>query len=257
MRFLLILFFVLIFASCQKKESKLAVVKPVSIFAAASTGLALAEIKPYLQMHEHIDLRIHVAASSLLAQQISYGAPCDLVLLADQSWIAELLSQKRIVPGSEINLLSNRLVMVAPLHQKIDLSHGRFVIGDPRHVPVGKYAKAALSALGIWQKPTLQFLYAPDARAALLWVEQGEAAAGIVYWSDALSSKKVSIVSLISENLHPPIRYPLAICKNGDLIQAKRVQDFLKGNVAQGVFKKHGFLPFSANLQERGQKGGF
>lgn len=234
----IILLTVLILFSCQKDQTKLLTAKSITIFSAASAGPALQEIKAYLQTHEQLDLRIHVAASSLLAQQILYGAHCDLVLLADTNWMTELVSQKKIVPASQTNLLSNRLVIISPLHQNLN---GRFVIGDPKHVPVGKYAKAALIAMKIWQPLTSRFLYAPDARAALLWVEQGEASAGMIYWSDAVSSKKVHIVTLVPENLHSPIRYPLAICKSGNGLKAKHVKDFLMGSVAQAIFRRHGF----------------
>ncbi len=259
---LLFLLAVFIILSCQKDPGKLMAAKPITIFAAASTGPALQEIRTYLQMHEQLDLRIHVAASSLLAQQIRAGAPCDLVLLAETSWMIELAAQKKIVPASQMNLLSNRLVIISPLHQKIDLDYsnfstlaqkvkGRFVIGDPKHVPVGKYAKSALLSMQAWQPLMSRFLYAPDARAALLWVELGEAGAGMIYWSDAISSKKVRIVTLIPESLHPPIRYPLAICKSGDGPKAKRVKDFLMGREAQIIFIRHGFMPSQSAAIER------
>ena len=96
---LLFLLAVFIILSCQKDPGKLMAAKPITIFAAASTGPALQEIRTYLQMHEQLDLRIHVAASSLLAQQIRAGAPCDLVLLAETSWMIELAAQKKNCAG--------------------------------------------------------------------------------------------------------------------------------------------------------------
>ena len=242
----------LLLLSCQKGETKIPKTKEVTIFAAASTGPALQEIAVYLKKHEQIHLRIHVAASSVLAQQIRYAAPCDLVLLADTAWMKELSDQKKIIPNSQITLLSNRLVIISPLRETFQLHaenlntlpykfQGRFVVGDPEHVPVGRYAKAALSGMKVWQTLVSRFLYASDARAALLWVEQGEAGAGMVYWSDAITSKKVHIVTLVPEALHPPIHYPMAMCKRSERNEVKYVRDFLKKAKAQDVFKRHGF----------------
>ncbi len=252
----------LMLLSCQKGETKTQKTKEVTIFAAASTGPALQEIAVYLKNHEQIRLRIHVAASSILAQQIRYGAPCDLVLLADPVWMKELSDQKKIIPNSEIILLSNRLVIISPLRETFQLHaenlntlphkfQGRFVVGDPEHVPVGRYAKAALSAMKVWQPLISRFLYASDARAALLWVEQGEAGAGMIYRSDAITSKKVHIATLVPEALHPPIHYPMAMCKSSERNEVKYVRDFLTKAPGQNIFKRHGFQPSAVSKIEK------
>ena len=71
--------------------------------------------------------------------------------------------RKLIKDDTRVNLLGNRLVLIAPKDSKIgnvtigpgfDLAKlagdGRIVTGDVRAVPVGKYAKAALEKLGAW-----------------------------------------------------------------------------------------------------------
>jgi len=101
------------------------------------------------------------AASSTLAKQIEQGAPADVFASADVDWMDYAHDKKLINEATRINLLGNRLVLIAPKDSHLtnvdigpgfDLAalagDGRIVTGDVRAVPVGRYAKAALEKLG-------------------------------------------------------------------------------------------------------------
>jgi len=97
--------------------------------------------------------------------------------------------------------------------------------------------------LGIWPKVSGKVAGAADVRQALHFVETGAAEAGIVYATDAASSKKVRVVHELAPDLSAPIRYPLVLVKRGgDRQAATAFYDFLRSDHASGVFRRHGFV---------------
>src|SRR3546814_19725623 len=81
----------------------------------------------------------------------------------------------------------------------------------PDAVPAGKYAKAALTALGVWSSVAARLAPAENVRAAMALVERGAAPLGIVYATDARASRRVRVVGVFPPPSHPPIRYPVAL----------------------------------------------
>ena len=226
----------------------------VTIFAAASTQPALTAIAERLDQagDDGPELRLVFAATSTLAKQIAAGAPADLFLAANESWMDYLAKRDLLAPGGRVDLLGNRLALVAPANgahpPTIDwnapadlLALGRLALGDPDHVPAGIYAKAALEALGLWPKLAPTTARAADVRAALALVERAEVGAAIVYQSDAIGRPAVVTLGLVPASLHPPIRYPLAIIVGRDTPAVRRVYDFLQGPEATAVFTEAGF----------------
>ena len=154
------------------------------------------------------------AASSALAKQIESGAPADLFASADLEWMDYVAGKKLIKDDTRVNLLGNRLVLIAPKDSKIDnvtigpgfdlaklAGDGRIATGDVRAVPVGKYAKAALEKLGAWTAAEPKFAMAENVRAALTLVGRGEAPLGIVYETDAKVEPNVKIVGALPGGL--------------------------------------------------------
>ena len=109
-------------------------------------------------------------------------------------------------------------------------------------MPAGQYAKAALEALGLWRGLGERAVRTADVRAALALVDRGEAAAGIVYATDAAISERVRIVGRFPVASHPPIGYPLALIAGRGSDAARRLYDHMVGDQAAAVFRAHGFL---------------
>ncbi|HEX3983958.1 MAG TPA: molybdate ABC transporter substrate-binding protein, partial [Acidisoma sp.] len=151
------------------------------------------------------------------------------------------------------NLLGNRLVLVAPAGSgaKIDikpgfdlvamLKGGRLAMADPDSVPAGKYGKAALQKLGVWQAVAPHVAGAENVRAALLYVDREETPFGIVYATDAASDPKVEIAGTFPENTHPPIIYPVALTTASKNPNAAKFLAFLESPAAKPAFTKQGF----------------
>jgi molybdate transport system substrate-binding protein len=120
------------------------------------------------------------------------------------------------------------------------LGKRRLATGDPDSVPAGKYARAALTSLGVWDDVADRLIRAENVRSALSFIARGEAPLGIVYETDALVDKKVRVVDTFPASSHLPIIYPVATTV-GAQPSAKAFVTWLQGDAAQAVFKKFGF----------------
>jgi len=228
----------------------------LTVFAAASLTDAMKDISTAWEKQGHPALRLSFASSSTLARQIEQGAPANVFASADEKWMDYLAKSNAIVPETRKDLLSNQLVLVVPkdrarkvtIGPDLDLAallgpNGRIATGDPAHVPVGIYAKQALTKLGLWAKVEPRLASAEDVRGALLLVERGEAPAGIVYATDAAVSPGVVIAGTFPESSHERITYPFAVVRTGDTPEARALMAYLAGPEARAIFTRRGFTP--------------
>ena len=102
-------------------------------------------------------------------------------------------------------------------------------------------AYEAFKKLGLWQKIEPHLARTADVRAALRFVELGEAAAGVVYATDATLSKGVRIAGRFPSESHDPIVYPFGIVKSGNTPEARAFMAFLSSATARNIFEKLGF----------------
>jgi molybdate transport system substrate-binding protein len=200
--------------------------RPVTFFAAASLQTALNTIAAEWQRETGKRVVFSYAASSALARQIESGAPADLFASADLEWMDWAQQRNLIKPDSRRVLLGNTLVLIEPVEAKTDLKiapafalaaaigEGRLATGNPQAVPVGRYAQAALTTLGVWDQVSPRIAGTDNVRAALALVARGEAKFGIVYRTDANAEPKVRVVDTFPAASHPPIVYPFAITAN-------------------------------------------
>lgn len=227
--------------------------RTLTVFAAASLTNVFEEIGTAYTAETHQPVRFSFAASSALAKQIESGAPADVFVSADQEWMDYLSTRKLIQDGTRRDIVINTLVLVAPADSSIKLriapgfplvqalgEKGRLATGDPASVPVGKYARAALTQLGVWSSIESRLIPADNVRTALTFVSRGEAPLGIVYGTDARADAKVRVVDVFPENTHERIAYPAAATAVVSAEGAGFVK-FLSSGTARAIFDKAGF----------------
>jgi molybdate transport system substrate-binding protein len=226
--------------------------QPLLVFAASSLTDAMDQIGPAYTKSTGQQVKLSYAASSVLAKQIEAGAKADVFFSADTDWMEYLQARSLIDKPTRKDLLGNTLVLVAPANSNVTikiepnfdlakaLGKGRLATGDPDSVPVGKYARTALTSLGVWDDVADKLIRAENVRSALSFVGRGEAPLGIVYETDALVDKKVKVVGKFPTSSHLPIVYPVAATA-GAQSSAKDFVTYLQGEAAQAVFKKYGF----------------
>jgi molybdate transport system substrate-binding protein len=227
---------------------------PITVFAAASLTNVLQQLGDSFTKDTSIPVRFSFAASSALARQIENGSPADVFFSADLEWMDYLQTRNLIQRDSRRDVLGNRLVLIAPAESKIQLTiqphfqlvaalgKGRLATGDPDSVPAGRYAREALTTLGIWNEAADRLVRADSVRSALAFVDRGEAPLGIVYETDALIDKRVRVVDIFPENSHLPIVYPIALTTAAKAEAGGFVQ-YLRGPAGAVAFKAYGFTP--------------
>nr|WP_223192866.1 molybdate ABC transporter substrate-binding protein [Paenibacillus sedimenti] len=224
----------------------------LTISAAASLTDACKEIQTaYESKNKNIKLNFNFGASGALQQQIEQGAPSDVFISAAAKNMKVLVDKQLIDSSRQINLLLNELVVVVPadgeaaIGQMSDLSSAdmkHLAIGEPQTVPAGGYAKEALANAKLWEPLQDRIVQAKDVRQVLTYVESGNAEAGFVYKTDALSSKKVKVAFSVDPKTYAPIAYPAGIVKATK--HNKEAADFyayLQTKDAQDIFMKFGF----------------
>lgn len=242
-----------LFAILVALAPSVAIAADTTVFAAASLTDALNEINAAWTKETNHTAALSFAASSVLARQIEAGSPADMFISADTDWMDYLDHRSLIQQQTRKNLLGNHLVLIEPAssHARIAivphfdlagaLAGGRLSVADPDSVPAGKYARAALTGLGVWDSVAQHLASAENVRIALKYVARGDAPLGIVYTTDAMSEPQVRIAGTFPDGTHPPIVYPVALTKTAKPL-AREFLAYLSGPRSSAIFQKDGFI---------------
>ena len=227
--------------------------KSILVFAAASMKNALDDVDAAFAKQTGVAVVASYDASSALMKQIEQGAPADVFISADLKWMDYGSEKKLIDDKTRVNLLGNKLVLIAGTQSKLDdvtispgldlaglAGEGRIATGDVRAVPVGIYAKAALQKLGLWNAVEPKLAMVGNVRAALVLVARGEAPLGIVYATDAKVEPAVKVIGTFPDDSHEPIVYPVAGTPTAKP-EAAAYLAFLRSGAARTIFDHYGF----------------
>jgi molybdate transport system substrate-binding protein len=225
----------------------------VTVFAAASLKNALDDAAKLYEAKTGEKVVVSYAASSALAKQIESGAPADIFFSADLDWMDYLQEKNLIDVASRHTLLGNTLVLIAPKDSTVSLTidknfpllqalgpDGKLAMASVDSVPAGKYGKAALTSLGVWDQVAPRVAQAENVRAALAFVARKEAPLGIVYGTDAKSEPAVRVVGVFPADSHPKILYPVALTASAKP-EARAFLEFLLSSEAAPAFEAQGF----------------
>lgn len=217
------------------------------VLAAASLTESLQKVGAAWTAAGHPGVTFSFDASSRLATQIEAGAPADVYFSADTAWMDELVGKGFVVKSTRVDLLGNTLVLVSPAAggSVTDLS----TVGRAAHlalagesVPAGKYALAALTALGVWDSVEDHVVRGDNVRTVLSWVATGEADAGVVYGTDAKVEPRVKVVYTFPASSHPAIVYPAAVTTSSThAADASAFLDYCRSAAGMAVFTAAGF----------------
>ncbi len=223
------------------------------ILAAATLKGALDPVARAAEAALHVQIVTVYGPSPALVKQLENGAPGDIFFSADADWMNAAIAGKVVDPATRVDLLSSQLVLVGPAGKAMPvtiapgfpladmLNNGRLAMCDPMMMPAGRYGRAALQRLGVWDSVKGRIAVAEDVLAAMVLVSRQEAALGIVFDTDARLDQDVGIVGRFPPDSYPPIVYPIAAVATSRNPATRAVLDFLTSATGKAMFEAQGY----------------
>jgi molybdate transport system substrate-binding protein len=227
--------------------------QPIKLTISSGAGLRNvmeAVQQAYAKQAPNVTINYNFAASGMLRRQIEQGAPVDIALLASQEDMDALQTQNLLLEGTRRNLLTSEVVLIVPKNSTgistfLDLTSQnikRIAIGEPRTVPLGKYAEEVFKYFGIRDQVQSKLVYARSALEIMSYVESGNVDAGIAHDTNARQSNQVRIVAIAPPASHTPAIYPIAVLKNSRNLNAARAfLQFLSSGQVKAIFQQYGY----------------
>ena len=225
----------------------------VKVFAAASLTNALQDVDAAFSQSTGIIIVPRFGASSVMAHELGRTLGPAVFISADPQWMDDAEAHSRIDHTTRVDLLANRLVLIAPKSSSIDqvviakgfdlaslAGDGRIAVADVNSVPAGIYAKSALMALGVWAAAEPKLMNAENVRTTLALVAKDYASIGIVYETDAKVEPGVKIIGTFPDGAVSQITYPAAATIASDQNTLSYLH-FLRSTEAKTIFKRYGF----------------
>ncbi len=223
---------------------------PLIVSVAASLSDVMSDLARRHERATGQAVRLNVGGSNFVARQIVAGAPADVFLSADEAQMDVVERAGRLAPGSRVDLLTNRLVVVGRPRGALAAGNpatlasarvGRIALGNPESVPAGIYARRWLEGRGVWTAVSPKVVPTLSVRAALAAVKAGRVDAAVVYATDASTEPAVPVIFEVAAGDAPPIVYPAAVIDGPNRAAAARFLAYLRGAEARTVFVAAGF----------------
>jgi len=223
----------------------------LTVSAASSLTESFAEISAaYEKVHPGTKVDLNFAASGVLLQQIARGAPVDVLASADEATLEKAQKDGLVDPANAHVFAQNSLWVVVPpqavrkpatLAALAGADVKRIAIGNPDSVPVGRYARGALQAAGLWPALQDKLINTQNVRQSLDYVARGEVDAGFVYATDAQAMRE-RVQRAFQVPVAGGIRYPLGlVTRSANASEAKRFIAFVRSPQGQAILQRHGF----------------
>ena len=225
----------------------------ITIAAAADLKFALDEIVVlFNKAHPADRVETIYGSSGKFQTQIRQGAPFDLYFSADIAYPRALKNEG--FAGSEVQPYavgrivlwsSSRDAVKMTLADLADPAIRKIAIANPKHAPYGKRAEEALKAAGVWEKVEAKLVYGENVAQAAQFVQTGNAQAGIIALSLALSPElaKRGGYALISDKLHQPLEQGFIITKRAAANPlAQAFARFMMEQEVRAVMTRYGFV---------------
>jgi molybdate transport system substrate-binding protein len=220
--------------------------KTLRIAAAADLEPALPPIMAAFHQQTGIDVTAAYGSSGTLATQIINGGPYDLFLAADLSFPEKVIDAGLGDSAEPVPYARGTLVLWArknsPIHHLTvdtlrDPSLGKVAIADAAHAPYGRAAQAAIESLGLTDTLKTRLVIAENIAQAAQFVESGNAEAGLISLSSALTpqmKKAGNYVEIPADDYPPIVQGAVVIKDSSDPEDAHRFLDYLASSAAKG-----------------------
>lgn len=239
--------------------------KTIRVAAAADLKFAMGELSEKFEKQTGTRVNVTFGSSGNFFSQIQNGAPFDLFFSADIEYPQNLAAAGLAEPGTLYEYAVGRIVIWTPADAKVDVANlgwktlldarvEKVAIANPEHAPYGRAAVAALQKAGIYEAVKAKLVYGENVSQAAQFVQSGNAQAGIVAMSVAVSpAMRDGKRWEIPAELHPAIEQAAILLKDARNREAARAfLEFVKSEAGRATLAKYGFaFPEKPAQQER------
>jgi len=226
------------------------------IAAAADLRFAVTEIADAFKAETGKEVKLSFGSTGNFATQIREGAPFQMFMAADESYVAKLAAEGFARDEGAL-YAQGRIVMITPHGStlradgsleslKAALAAGtltHFAIANPDHAPYGVRAMEALRHVGIWDAIEPKLVLGENVSQAAQFATSGNAQGGIIAYSLALSSEVSALgeYELIPADWHEPLNQRMVLLKSAEPV-AEEFYAYIKAPAARRIMTKYGFV---------------
>ncbi|MDN3519181.1 molybdate ABC transporter substrate-binding protein [Aquisalimonas lutea] len=230
----------------------------VPIIAAASDlQFALEEAAEVFTERTGRRVRLNFGSSGNFRRQIAQGAPFQMYLSADESYVLALHEAGHTVDDGALYARGRIGVIargddpagvvdgsLAHLRERLESNQlRRFAIADPEHAPYGRAARQALEAAGLWEAIQPYLILGENVSQATRFALSEATDGGIVAYSLARAPTiaERSSFALIPEERHEPLRQRMVLMR-GAGETAAAFYEFMQTDTARDILADYGFV---------------
>ncbi len=230
--------------------------RQLTVAAASDLEFAMQDLAAQFEKQTGTRISVTYGSSGNFFSQIQNGAPFDLFFSADIGYAQKLEVSGLAEPGTLYPYAVGRMVIWTPANVPVDLAKQgwsslldpaiqKISIANPQHAPYGRAAVVALRRAGLYEKIRAKLVYGENITQAAQFVQSGNAQAGIIALSLAISPplKGAGKYWLVPEASHPPLEQAAVLLKSAGQKQAARLfLEFVRSPAGRAVLEKYGFL---------------
>jgi len=226
----------------------------IRVAAAADLEFAMKDVAAQFEKQTGTKVEVTYGSSGNFFSQLQNGAPFDLFFSADIDYPRKLEAAGFAEPGTVYEYAIGRIAIWMPADAKVDLvrlgwktlldaSVQKIAVANPEHAPYGRAAVAALEKAGIYDQVKGKLVYGESISQAAQFVQSGNAQAGIVAMSLAVSpGMKEGQRWEIPIDMHPSIEQAAILLKaSKNKTSARAFLEFLKSEGGRATLGKYGF----------------
>jgi molybdate transport system substrate-binding protein len=236
-------------AGCSEGRGSGGGAEPLLVLAAADLQAAMPDLIARYEAATGRQAEVVLGSTGNLTSQIEQGAPGDVFLAANQSFIDRLEGRGLIVPQTRRVYAIGPLVLVsAPgvalpraVVDLADPAYGTVAIANPEHAPYGMAAREAMQSAGVWDAVRPRLVLGENIAQALQFVRSGNADAGIVALGLVVQLPDLAWQP-VDPGLHAPLRQTGAVLRGSTRPdEAAAFLDVVTSEEGRAVLRSHGF----------------
>jgi molybdate transport system substrate-binding protein len=228
--------------------------KEVRIAAAADLKFAMGELSDKFEKQTGTKVNVAYGSSGNFFSQLQNGAPFDLFFSADIEYPRKLEVAGLSEPGTLYKYAVGRIVIWMPADSTVDVQKSgwkalldarvsKIAIANPEHAPYGRAAVESLKNAGIYESVKGKLVYGENISQAAQFVQSGNAQAGILAMSLALSpAMREGKRWEIPAEMHPALEQGAVILKGAQKKDAAReFLEFVRSKAGRAILAEYGF----------------